>query len=314
MNEKPLISVVMPVYNESIHDLHASINSILNQTYKNFEYIIVDDNPNNDQIKNYIKKRASQDKRIRLIFNQRNLKLTKSENKGIKASKGKYIARMDADDIAYRNRLKTQLRFIQNNNLDIISSNFSLINDNDELTRKITFNCKNDISNQQKIKSIIRYGNIAVGPTFMFKKDVFNRIGRYRNFNGEDYDLAVRFLINKNKYGFESAPLIYKRLRRNSITYHGTLSQYIAERTISRYLRKYDFNKVMPINMLHNMLISLGDKDKCGFRRYANARYAYNDNKTYINLLKTIFRILSSKIVFERCLWSIFNKYNISCL
>lgn len=310
MNRTPLISVVMPVYNESIHNLHDSINSILNQTYKNFEYIIVDDNPANNSIKNYIKKRAQQDSRIRLVFNQHNLKLTKSENKGIRLAKGKYIARIDADDVAYKNRLSNQLIFCIKNDLDISSSNISLINDNDQVTRKSTFHTTN-IINQRKVKKIMEYGNIAVGPTFFFNKNIYYKIGKYRNFNGEDYDLVARFLIKGYTYGFQSDPLIYKRLRRSSITYHGTLAQYMAERMISQYLRRFDYKKIMPLNLLFRKINNINKGKRNHFRRYANARYTYNDHKTFANLLKTILSILSSKIVFQRCLWSLFNKYKL---
>lgn len=310
MNQVPEISIVMPVYNESIHDLQESINSILNQTYHNFEYIIVDDNPNNTTIKSYIKKRANQDNRIKLIFNKHNLKLTKSENKGIHLAKGKYIARIDADDIAYKNRLKAQLTFCLENKLDISSSNLSLINDKDQITRKRNFDAQN-IVNQSKIKSIMRYGNIAVGPTLFFKKSIINKLGYYRNFNGEDYDLTARFLIAGYRYGFQSQPLIYKRLRRNSMTYHGTLSQYMAERTISKYLRKFNYGKVMPISYLNNNIKNVNHIQKSHFRDYANARYTYNDEKNVFNLLKTIYTVFKSKIVFQRCLWSVFNKFNL---
>ena len=94
MKKKVIISVIMSVYDVKISFLEKSINSILNQTYKRFEFIIVNDNaPNN--IKKYLNKVKEKDNRIKIIENKTNQGLAKSLNKAIKASRGKYIARMD---------------------------------------------------------------------------------------------------------------------------------------------------------------------------------------------------------------------------
>ena len=113
MVEKLLISVVMAVYNgESCVD--DAIKSILNQTFKDFEFIIVDDG-SSDNSYNIIKSYASRDKRIKIIRNLVNLGLTKSLNKAILLSKGTYIARQDDDDISLPNRLEYQIKFLQEN-------------------------------------------------------------------------------------------------------------------------------------------------------------------------------------------------------
>lgn len=111
--KQPLISVVMPVYNAGDF-LVDSIKSILNQTYKNFEFIIVNDDSTDNSFE-IIKAFAKKDKRIKFLKNKTNLGVSKTVNKAILKAKGDYIARMDADDIAMKNRLSLQLNFLQKN-------------------------------------------------------------------------------------------------------------------------------------------------------------------------------------------------------
>ncbi|PGA14220.1 hypothetical protein COL65_22230 [Priestia aryabhattai] len=108
----PLVSVIMSVYNTENSYLVEAIESILNQTYENFEFIIIDDCTNEGNVE-VIKK--YKDSRINLIQNKNNLGLTRSLNKGIKLAKGKYIARMDADDISELDRFEKQINYLEEN-------------------------------------------------------------------------------------------------------------------------------------------------------------------------------------------------------
>lgn len=104
----PLISAVMPAYNSESY-IGESIESILNQSYKNFEFIIINDG-STDQTKQIIE--SYQDPRIRLINHQDNQGLVKSLNQGIKLARGQFIARMDSDDMASPDRFQTQLDYM----------------------------------------------------------------------------------------------------------------------------------------------------------------------------------------------------------
>lgn len=107
----PVVSVIMPVYNASRY-LSDAIKSILNQNFKDFEFIIIDDDSsdNSAEIVN-----RYQDNRIILVRNSRNLGVARTLNKGIELAKGKYIVRMDADDISAPRRLERQVRFMDTN-------------------------------------------------------------------------------------------------------------------------------------------------------------------------------------------------------
>ena len=110
----PTISVIMSVYNTNKSFLAEAIESILNQTYPNFEFIIIDDNSTDGSL-SIIEQYMSKDDRIVLIKNKTNIGLTKSLNKGLKLAKGQYIARMDADDVSLPDRFKQQIEYMENN-------------------------------------------------------------------------------------------------------------------------------------------------------------------------------------------------------
>lgn len=107
----PLITVLMPVYNGGQY-LSEAIDSILNQTFCDFEFLIIDDGSTDNSV-NIIK--TYSDPRIRLIYNKRNQGVVKSLNKGIMLSKGKFIARMDSDDISLPGRFSQQLNYFKAN-------------------------------------------------------------------------------------------------------------------------------------------------------------------------------------------------------
>jgi glycosyltransferase involved in cell wall biosynthesis len=111
----PPISVIMSVYAEPMPWIKASINSILSQTFRDFEFIIINDNPSNAIIERSLQYYQKRDERIILIKNEINLGLTKSLNKAIKLSRGKYVVRMDADDISVKRRLKMQYEYMEAN-------------------------------------------------------------------------------------------------------------------------------------------------------------------------------------------------------
>ena len=107
------VSVIMAVYNGEKY-LKPAIESILNQTVKNFEFIMIDDVSKEGSLE-ILKKFSKKDKRIKILRNKINIGLAKSLNRAIKLSKGEFIARMDVDDISLSERLEFQLKFLNEN-------------------------------------------------------------------------------------------------------------------------------------------------------------------------------------------------------
>ena len=105
------ISVIMPVYNTPVDILKEAVDSILNQSFPDFEFIIIDDCSSNEKTKEYLD--SIIDQRVIIIRNPENFGITKSLNIGLRNARGKYIARMDSDDISLKNRLEIQLKYME---------------------------------------------------------------------------------------------------------------------------------------------------------------------------------------------------------
>lgn len=109
----PKVSVVMSVYKEPLDWIQESIDSILQQTFIDFEFIIINDNPEREELYVFLEDNRVKDDRIIIINNEQNIGLTKSLNKGLDRAQGKYVARMDADDIAMPTRFEKQVNLLE---------------------------------------------------------------------------------------------------------------------------------------------------------------------------------------------------------
>lgn len=118
----PTVSILMSVYKEPLEWIKISIDSILNQTFADFEFLIVNDNPDSKELEDFLMLYAEKDSRIKIIRNHINSGLTKSLNNGLIHCKGKYIARMDADDYSLPERLECQVRYMEENPEIVASS------------------------------------------------------------------------------------------------------------------------------------------------------------------------------------------------
>ncbi len=214
MNLYPEVSVVMSAFN-SEEFISESINSILNQDFKDFEFIIINDG-SSDKTLSIINKYQKIDNRIKVI-NQKNFGLTKSLNNAVSIAKSNFIARIDADDISLPSRLSTQLKYLKSNsNLGFVFSNFIFI---DKSGNKIQKKIISTNSYQVRYNLLKGINNIAHS-SVMFRKDLFFEIGKYRNRfkKSQDIDLWIRMT---DKYEFSnvgSEPLILIRNHDNQIS------------------------------------------------------------------------------------------------
>lgn len=207
----PRISVVMPLYNNAKF-IEESVESVLQQTYKNFELIIIDDCSKDGSIKRIEK---YQDPRIKIIRNNKNIGVAKSLNKGLGIAKGEYIARCDSDDVNLPQRLNKQLKFLsKHKDCIVVGSNALLIN---ERGRKV--GVTNQPQTDPDIRKNILIRNPIIHPSTMYRRDLISKIGSYRAFfNGvEDYDLWFR-VINRGKIYNMGEILIKRRIHKNVIT------------------------------------------------------------------------------------------------
>ena len=203
-----LVSVVMSVYNSDKY-LDDAINSILNQSYKEFEFLIIDDG-SSDNSEAIIKKYAANDRRIVLIKNEKNLGLASSLNKGIHLAKGKYIARQDADDLSAPDRLEKQVEFaLRNSDIDVIGSNCFIIDISGSVVyQNKTYSKRRDFnSNLLNCKAIFPHGSV------LLKKNKVLEVGLYdpRFYYSQDGELWLRMISNKARIHIMEQPLYYYR-------------------------------------------------------------------------------------------------------
>lgn len=301
------ITVIIAVYNETIKDLKRSINSILNQTYKNFEIIIVLDNPDRADLVDFLEKNYSNNNQLKFVFNEKNMGQCLARNRAISMSENEFIMIMDADDYSVNYRMKMQIDFMVEHKLDLCFSNFSIVDESFEVTRYSSF-VNNDIYDQKKMKNILADHSISIGPTFMFKKSSFNNIGKYRDMNVEDYDLSTRMLVDGYRVGYISNPLLKKNLRKSSISYGSLYNQYVIMKEISKSVKKSSFREYVSIDNLNSALNNISDSQRKAFERYSNSRYDLNDKRSIKNMFRVFYHIFTSLTVVRYITWSIKNR------
>ena len=207
----PKISIIMSVHNGEKY-LDESILSILNQTYRDFEFIIINDCSTDNSLQ-IIGEYSKKDKRIVLISNKVNLGLTKSLNMGIKIAKGKYIARIDADDIALPERLKLQYGFLERNrDIYLVGSGAYNIDKNGKI---ITI--RKSLTDVGEIKKKLINKNCLYHPTIIFRNEGF--MYREKFVYTQDYDLYLRLLSSNKKISNLSEPLIKYRINPDAISW-----------------------------------------------------------------------------------------------
>lgn len=189
---KEEITVLMSVYNTPEEQLRNAIESILNQTYKNFIFMIIDDCSTDGSLE-IIQSYSNKDDRIKIVKNEQNLGLENSLNKGVQLIETKYIARMDSDDIAYPERLEKQIKFAkQHEDYTIISGKADWFNENGVYgTSKMTGEiCINDLLK----------GTPFIHPTMLIKTTDIKKIGGYPKYRRcEDYAMVLEMYYNGYK-------------------------------------------------------------------------------------------------------------------
>lgn len=256
----PAISVVMPAYNAEKF-IGEAIESILNQTFKDFELVILND-ASTDGTLDVINLYARRDSRTKVITNHQNLYIAGNRNKGIGLSQGKYIVWQDADDIAYKTRLEELFTFMESHPEVGICGSYLDIFDETGNTHIREYK----IDDKELRSSIFRYSPVAQ-PSAIIRKECFDKVGLYNLDMPPAEDLEMSFRIGEHyKFGNIPKPLIkyrthtssatFKRLKtieentlktrnqfRNSSAYNYTLSDsiYNTLQRLSFYLMPYKF-------------------------------------------------------------------------
>lgn len=210
---KPKVSIIMGIYNCQ-DTIRVAINSIINQSYKNWELIMCDDG-STDRTYEIAKDYEDIDNRIKVLKNDKNKGLAYSLNKCIEESSGEYIARHDADDYSKKNRLEIELKFLDNNKeYGFVSSGVYLFDD------KETWGERGIEREYTPTKYDLVKRNRFAHPTVMIRRDVLNKVENYtvdkKTYRLEDYDLWFKIYSKNIKGVIIPDKLYYFREDRNS--------------------------------------------------------------------------------------------------
>ncbi len=285
-----IISVVMPVYNGEMF-LRKAIQSILNQTYQNFEFIIINDG-SSDRSKEIIL--SFLDSRI-LFIDQKNVGLSKTLNNGIRISKGEFIAIMDQDDISFPDRLYTQINYLnRNSNVSVISGALEYIDNNDKvLGRSFSINIKFLINTYLR-----RFGSVICQPAAMIRKKDLITVGCYSekiDHKFTDYNLWLKFINNNFEVMNLKKTLIQYRISENSIS----SSYSISEKNIKQLIGL--LSSESPNNTTINDLINYDNNFRKRFDRFKNFEnilYKYFKKCINENLLVYIITGFKNNILY----------------
>ncbi len=196
-----IVSVIIPYYKKKDY-IKSTIKSVLNQTFKSFEIIIVyDDEDRNDLV--YLKKIQSLDKRIKIILNSKNIGAGLSRNKAIRLAKGKYIAFLDSDDLWNKKKIITQLDFMKKNQCNISHTSYSIIDK------------RGNISGTRKAKNLT-YNDLLsscdIGlSTVMIKKKILDKYSFVNLKTKEDYVLWLKLAQKRHQFFGINKKLTYWR-------------------------------------------------------------------------------------------------------
>lgn len=296
--DKKKVSILMPVYNTSEEFLKEAISSILNQTYSDFEFIIINDGSTNNA-KDIIF--SFDDSRIVYVENEQNLGVIKTLNKGLELAKGEYIARMDSDDISKPKRLEISVDFMDKNPQVSAVGCHALAT---PLKYKYATPCENKI-----IKPFLRYiANCMMHPTMLIRKSSLQKYKlRYdENYiHNEDYKLWIELNKHSQLANIPEVLLIHRIYDDAVSVKHSKMQQYITskilweniiegyekyniflKRTVKKYFKNEKitlFDLAVVIFVIKKVVKSLKNELDEEFYSYIETTYKTN----FINFLNT---------------------------
>lgn len=212
---KPLVSVIMPTYNAQDF-VAATVESVLNQTYRNIEFIIIDDASTDGTVEVL---EAFSDQRMRKVYLKENKNVCNAGNVALKMAKGKYVANIGHDDIWNQDKLEKQVTYMEKekdcavcfSHCDLINEQLENVNEKYESLYKV-FQTKQE-KQETYIKRMIFDGNMFCAPTAVVRKKVLDEVGFYKYglLQLQDYELWLRIMVKFPIYVFPEKLVKYRR-------------------------------------------------------------------------------------------------------
>lgn len=229
----PKVSALMPVYNSNLAYLKETIESVLNQTFSDFEFLILNDSPQNLELENFILEYAKKDERIRYFKNPRNLGISGSRNKLIDLAKGEFLAVIDHDDISVKERFEKEVAFLEaNEEVGVVGGGIELMS-----SKKSEFLPTKSVA--IKLRLMRKYAFLH--PTTMMRKSILqkNQISYNALYSPcEDYKLHCD-LIDKTEFANLDEVMIEYRDFENTSSKNEKLMQMITRLIVQENKQKY---------------------------------------------------------------------------
>ncbi|WP_051237889.1 glycosyltransferase family 2 protein [Lacticigenium naphthae] len=299
----PRVSVVIPTYKREAKYLLRAINSINNQTYKNTEMVIVDDNPPDSKHRKNTMNLMNlyiNDPNIIYYMNEKNIGGSLARNNGIKVATGEFVTFLDDDDEYLPEKIEKQLNFMLGQECDMSFTDLKLVNDNKIVVDYREYSDLNSFDKQSLLKYHITR-HLTGTPTFMYKANKLNEIGGFEDSNmGQEFYLMLKSIEKDLKICYlPECDVIAYRHKEGGIS-QGK-NKIFGENTLYKFKKKY----FKDLTNQEKMFIR--------FRHYAVMVIAYKRNNEYLKSLGSIFiMFLSSPIDFfkevRRFILNIFNK------
>ena len=228
-----LVSVIIPYYRKKQY-ISRTLKSVINQSYKKLEIIIIYDDDNKEELK-FIKQITLKDKRIKILVNQKNLGVGPSRNKGIKKSRGEYIAFLDADDFWLKDKIKNQISFMKRKEITFSHTTYSIVDSQNLIISKR--NAKNFL----RLNDLIKSCDIGLS-TVMIKKTHL-KTNKFPNLKTkEDFVLWLK-LLSKNVriYGIDKNLAQWNKTK-NSLS-SSLIQKLLDGFKVYNYYMKFNFLK-----------------------------------------------------------------------
>lgn len=219
-SNSPQVSVLMPAYNCETYVAEA-VSSMLSQTFADFEFLVIDDG-STDATRAVLE--SIHDPRLRVVSNPRNLGLIATLNRGLELAGGRYIARMDADDISAPERLEKQVRFLDAHpDVDVLGTMANLINEEGRIFGSLA----DYPTSSGDVRQYLLRECCLVHPTVMFRKNAVQAVGGYDAAaqHAEDYDLWLR-LSDRHLLANLPEKLVSYRMHRNQVSINNIATQH----------------------------------------------------------------------------------------
>lgn len=231
-------SVLMSIFNETESQICESVESILNQTFKDFEFIVICDNPTRTDLSGIMS--SFMDERVKLLYNDKNYGLAMSMNRAAENATTDVYARMDADDIAMPDRLEKEYRTLVKENADLVFSGFVYIDERSAYIGNVHHYAEN-LNEHSLSREISLRPDLIHHPTVMMRRGIFEKLGGYRNFPcTQDVDLWMRMQEAGAKFFLINEPLLKYRVNPNGTTQRKAFKQYIT----GNYIYQLSFQRL----------------------------------------------------------------------